>query len=131
MIVKKMKDIDKKLSQESFDVIHKYVPPRAAADVEGWLCEDKPMIEEELKKQNYLLAHLHRQGILTLWTMKPRLRKVTSDCRDQRKIPLNRIVEFLVDDCMRDQNVLSYTSEFDEILTSLCYRVAAAVVFDA
>ncbi|KAE9421302.1 hypothetical protein Angca_006519, partial [Angiostrongylus cantonensis] len=45
----------------SYCKVFRYVPPRAAADVEGWLCEDKPMIEEELKKQNYLLAHLHRQ----------------------------------------------------------------------
>ncbi|KAK6726738.1 hypothetical protein RB195_004825 [Necator americanus] len=40
-----------------------YVPPKAAADVEEWLCEDKPMIEEELNKQNNLLMYLHRQNI--------------------------------------------------------------------
>ncbi|VDO25478.1 unnamed protein product [Haemonchus placei] len=39
-----------------------YVPPRSPAEVEGWLCEDKPMIEEELNKQNNLLALLHRQA---------------------------------------------------------------------
>ncbi|VDL85739.1 unnamed protein product [Nippostrongylus brasiliensis] len=39
----------------------KYVPPKAPAEVEEWLCEDKPMIEAELNKQNNLLALLHRQ----------------------------------------------------------------------
>ncbi|EYC24706.1 hypothetical protein Y032_0013g2064 [Ancylostoma ceylanicum] len=42
-------------------VFKRYVPPKAASDVEGWLCEDKPMIEEELNKQNNLLTYLHRQ----------------------------------------------------------------------
>ncbi|WKX92600.1 hypothetical protein Q1695_010546 [Nippostrongylus brasiliensis] len=42
-------------------LVERYVPPKAPAEVEEWLCEDKPMIEAELNKQNNLLALLHRQ----------------------------------------------------------------------
>uniref|UniRef100_A0A1I7WS35 HAUS augmin-like complex subunit 4 n=1 Tax=Heterorhabditis bacteriophora TaxID=37862 RepID=A0A1I7WS35_HETBA len=38
-----------------------YIPPKPSHEVEEWLCEDKPLMEEELRKQNYLLANLHQQ----------------------------------------------------------------------
>ena len=43
--------------QEDFS----YTPPRNCATIEQWKCEDKPLIEQELKKQNNLLNHLHQQ----------------------------------------------------------------------
>ncbi|KAK5967468.1 hypothetical protein GCK32_006100 [Trichostrongylus colubriformis] len=43
-------------------LLHWYVPPKSPTEVEAWLCEDKPMIEEELNKQNNLLAQLHRKA---------------------------------------------------------------------
>lgn len=54
-------------------IVFRYVPPKASADVESWLCEDKPMIEAELNKQNNLLALLHRKvRLFLLGLAKPR-----------------------------------------------------------
>ena len=39
----------------------RYTPPRSCAIIEEWKCEDKPLIEQELMKQNNLLNYLHQQ----------------------------------------------------------------------
>lgn len=39
--------------------IEQYIPPKSCASIESWKCEDKPLIEQELLKQNNLLHHLH------------------------------------------------------------------------
>ncbi|PAV83799.1 hypothetical protein WR25_17639 isoform B [Diploscapter pachys] len=38
-----------------------YVRPKPASQIEDWKCDDGPMIEEELKKQQALLNVLHQQ----------------------------------------------------------------------
>ncbi|CAI4224262.1 unnamed protein product [Auanema sp. JU1783] len=38
-----------------------YVPPKSCREVEEWQCEDKPLIEDELNKQNNLLNYLHNK----------------------------------------------------------------------
>lgn len=60
-IEKGLMKIVKRLHRTKTLEYSRYVRPKPASQIEDWKCDDGPMIEEELKKQQALLNVLHQQ----------------------------------------------------------------------